>query len=84
MPKNTGKVYRKAPSFVEIVMTDRPGNSSTRKVQSLDKWESVFKEIEQNEICGLNLTMTGPDPLSHEIRIISLALPLIFSEKTAV
>ena len=56
-------------------MTDRPGNSSTRKVQSLDKWESVFKEIEQNEICGLNLTTTGPDPLSHEIRLISLALP---------
>ena len=40
-----------------------------------ESWKSALQEIEKFGICGLNLLTTGPDPLSHEIRLISLALP---------
>jgi DNA polymerase-1 len=35
----------------------------------------VLLDIQKFGICGLNLLTTGPDPLSHEIRHITLALP---------
>jgi DNA polymerase I-like protein with 3'-5' exonuclease and polymerase domains len=46
-------------------------------VQSLLEWESILEEIEMAGFFGLNLAATGPDPLSHEIQRISLAVPNI-------
>jgi DNA polymerase-1 len=34
----------------------------------------ALQEAEESGICGLALTTTGPDPLSHEVRLICLAL----------
>jgi hypothetical protein len=44
-------------------------------ITTAKSWESVLLEIQKFGICGLNLLTTGPDPLSHEIRHITLALP---------
>ena len=44
-------------------------------ITTAESWESALQEIEKFGICGLNLLKTGPDPLSHEIRLITLALP---------
>ena len=56
-------------------MTIRPGFSSIIKAESQQEWESALQEIERFGICGLKLLTTGPDPLSHEIRQITLVLP---------
>ncbi|MCX6674443.1 MAG: DNA polymerase [Methanothrix sp.] len=56
-------------------MTIRPGFSSIIKAESQQEWESALQEIEKTGICGLKLLSTGQDPLSHEIRHISIALP---------
>ena len=56
-------------------MIDCPELGSVTKVKSLHEWESVFQEIEKIGTCGLNLITTGQDPMSHEIKIISLTLP---------
>jgi len=53
-------------------MTISPQFSTITKAES---WESALHEIEKTGICGLKLLTTGPDPLSHEIRLITLALP---------
>ncbi|MCX6678857.1 MAG: DNA polymerase [Methanothrix sp.] len=53
-------------------MTFSPKFSS---VTTAESWKSALQEIEKFGICGLNLLTTGPDPLSHEIRLISLVLP---------
>ena len=45
------------------------------KVESLHEWQSALREIECSGICGLHLLTSGPDPLLHSIRLISLALP---------
>ena len=44
-------------------------------ITTAESWKSALQEIEKFGICGFNLLTTGPDPLSHEIRLISLALP---------
>jgi len=44
-------------------------------IKTAESWESALQEIEKFGICGFNLLTIGPDPLSHEIRLITLALP---------
>ncbi|OPY47287.1 MAG: DNA polymerase I [Methanosaeta sp. PtaU1.Bin016] len=44
-------------------------------IESQPEWRSALQEIEQFGICGLNLLATGPDPLSHEVGLVLLALP---------
>jgi DNA polymerase I-like protein with 3'-5' exonuclease and polymerase domains len=56
-------------------MVDLPEPGPIIRVQSRHEWESVIQELERNGACGLDLITTGPDPLSHEIRQISLSLP---------
>ena len=56
-------------------MTISPGFSSIIKAESQQEWESALQEVEKIGICGLKLLTTGQDPLSHEIRLITLALP---------
>jgi len=51
-------------------------------VQSLPEWESILGEIEMAGFFGLNLTATGPDPLSYDIQRISLAVPNAPSSST--
>lgn len=63
-------------------MIDRLEPQSITMVQSLPEWESILEEIEMAGFFGLNLTATGPDPLSHEIQRISLALPNAPSSST--
>jgi DNA polymerase-1 len=41
---------------------------------SQERWRMALLEAEKSGICGLSLSTTGPDPLSHEIRLICLAL----------
>jgi DNA polymerase I len=54
---------------LKIEMTTCP------EFSTIESWESAHQEIEKSGICGLSLLTTGQDPLSHEIRLISLALP---------
>ncbi len=56
-------------------MIDRLKLHSLTTVQSLAGWESVLEEIERAGYFGLNFVATGPDPLSHRIQRIFLALP---------
>jgi len=42
---------------------------------SEERWRLALQEAEKFGICGLALSTTGSDPLSHEIRLICLALP---------
>ena len=44
-------------------------------VDSIQEWQSTLLEIEKYGICGLRLETTGEDPLSHDIKIISISLP---------
>ncbi|MFZ2470997.1 MAG: DNA polymerase [Methanothrix sp.] len=58
--------------ILENAMTFSPPLTCITKAES---WESALQEIEKYGICSLNLLTTGQDPLSHEITLISLALP---------
>ncbi|MEI8004433.1 MAG: hypothetical protein WCG94_08840, partial [Methanothrix sp.] len=40
-----------------------------------ESWDSALQEGEKFGICGLKLLTTGQDPLNHEIRFVSIALP---------
>ena len=42
---------------------------------SQERWRMALQEAEKSGICGLALSVTGPDPLCHEIRLACLALP---------
>ena len=44
-------------------------------ITKADSWDSALQEVEKFGICGLKLLTTGQDPLSHEIKTISIALP---------
>ena len=44
-------------------------------MQSQDQWKVALQDARRSGICGLMLSTTGPDPLSHEIRQAFLALP---------
>jgi DNA polymerase-1 len=41
---------------------------------SQERWRLALQEAEKSGICGLALSTTGPDPLCHEVRLVSLAL----------
>jgi hypothetical protein len=58
-------------------MTDSPEPGSIRKADLQQEWQSAFQEIEKHGICALNLKLdtNGQDPLSHEVKLISLAFP---------
>ena len=56
-------------------MINRLESYSVTTVQSLLEWESLLEDIEGAGYFGLNLIVTGPDPLSHKIQRIFLALP---------
>lgn len=58
--------------ILENAMTFSPPLTCITKAKS---WGSVLQEIEKSGICGLNLLTTGPGPLSHEIRHMTLVLP---------
>jgi hypothetical protein len=58
--------------ILENNMTIGPKFRTIRKAES---WESALQEIEKFGICGLKFLTTGLDPLSHEIRIITIAIP---------
>lgn len=45
------------------------------KIKSQPEWRSALKEIERFGICGLDLSTTGQDPLSHVVESVLLALP---------
>jgi DNA polymerase I-like protein with 3'-5' exonuclease and polymerase domains len=61
--------------ILENAMTFSPKFSSITKAESQQEWESALQEIEKFGICSLRLLATGQDPLSHEIKLISLAIP---------
>ena len=48
---------------------------STILAESQDCWRLALQEAERSGICGLALSTTGPDPLSHEIKLVCMALP---------
>ena len=56
-------------------MIDRSEPHSVTTVQSLSEWESILEEIDRAGYFGLNFVAAGPDPLSHKIQRIFLALP---------
>jgi DNA polymerase I-like protein with 3'-5' exonuclease and polymerase domains len=45
------------------------------RIKSLQEWELASKEIAKYRICGISLETTGEDPLSHNIKSISISLP---------
>ena len=51
-----------------------PKSQTIVPVQSQEQWEVALQEAQRSGICGLMLSTTGPDPLSHEIKQAFLAL----------
>jgi hypothetical protein len=58
-----------------LTTISRPKLDTIIEAQSLQEWQSAFLETEKYGICGVKLETTGQDPLSHQIKLISLALP---------
>ena len=68
-------IIYKMITLMQIEMNTSPKFSSVTRAESQQEWESALQGVEKIGICGLKLLTTGPDPLSHEIRLITLALP---------
>ena len=50
-------------------------NEMKAKIESIQEWGEALHEIRGHGICGLDLTTTGSDPVTSNVRLVQLALP---------